>query len=54
MIALVVVMIDEGFKLRFEIGRQEVVLEQNAVLQGLAPTLHCPAVDCKAINERGR
>ena len=49
-----VIVVDEGFNLRFEIGRQEVVLEQNAVLQGLVPTLHCPAVDCAAINERGR
>ena len=34
-----VVMIDEGFDLGFEIARQEVVLEQDAVFQGLVPTL---------------
>ena len=38
-VALVVVLIDEGFDLGFEIARQEVVLEQDAVLQDLVPTL---------------
>ncbi len=35
--ALVVVVVDEGFNLRFEIGGQEVVFEQNAVHQSLMP-----------------
>ena len=30
---------DEGVNLPFEIARQVVVVEQNAVLQGLMPTL---------------
>ena len=34
-----VVVLDEGFNLSFEITWQEVVLQQNAVLQGLLPTL---------------
>ena len=33
-----VVVLDEGFNLSFEITWQEVVLQQNAVLQGLVPT----------------
>ena len=33
-----VVVIDEGFDLSFEITRQEVVFQQDAVLQGLMPT----------------
>ena len=32
MVALVVVVIDEGFDLRFEITRQEVMFQQDAVL----------------------
>ena len=39
MIALVVVVIDEGFDLCFEITGQEVVFQQDAVLQGLMPPL---------------
>ena len=39
MVALMVVMIDKGFNLRFEVTRQEVMFEQNAVLQGLVPAL---------------
>ena len=38
MVALVVVVIDEGFDLRFEITGQEVVFEQDAVFQGLMPS----------------
>jgi hypothetical protein len=38
MVTLVVVMIDEGADLVFEIARQIVVLQQDAVLQGLVPT----------------
>ena len=38
MIALVVVVIDEGFNLGFEITGQEVVFQQDAVLQCLMPT----------------
>ena len=37
--ALMVVVVDEGFDLRFEITGQEVVFEQDAVLQSLVPTL---------------
>ena len=37
MIALVVVMLDEGLDLDFEISGQEVVFEQDAVLEGLVP-----------------
>ena len=36
--ALMVVVIDEGFDLRFEITWQKVVFEQDAVLQSLMPT----------------
>ena len=39
MIALMVVMIDEGFDLGFEITGQEVVFQQDAVLEGLMPPL---------------
>src|SRR3981189_1654694 len=39
MIADVVVMFDEGVNLPFEIAGQVVVIEQNAVLQGLMPAL---------------
>ena len=38
MVALVVVVIDEGFDLRFKITGQEVVFEQDAVFQGLMPS----------------
>tara|TARA_R110002111_G_scaffold39106_2_gene74001 strand:- start:12 stop:200 length:189 start_codon:yes stop_codon:yes gene_type:complete len=34
-----VVVTDEGFDLGFEIARQEVVLQQDAVLQSLVPAL---------------
>ena len=39
MVALVVVVIDEGFDLGFEITGQEVVFQQNEVLEGLMPAL---------------
>ena len=39
MIAAVIVVLDEGSDLPFEIGRQLVIIEQNAVLQGLVPAL---------------
>ena len=38
-VALVVVMLDEGLDLAFEIAGQEVVFEENAVLEGLVPAL---------------
>ena len=38
-IALVVIVFDERLDLGLEIARQEVVLQQDAVLQGLVPTL---------------
>ncbi len=39
MVALVIVMLDERFDLGFEITRQEVVFQEDAVLQGLGPAL---------------
>ena len=39
MIADVVIVLDEGADLPFEISRQVVVVEQDAVLQGLVPAL---------------
>jgi hypothetical protein len=38
-VAPVVVVIDEGIDLRFEVTGQEVVFQQDAVLQGLVPSL---------------
>lgn len=38
-VTLMIVMPDEGGNLRFEFSGQEVVLEQNAVLERLMPTL---------------
>ena len=38
-VALVVVMLDERFDLDLEIAGQEVVLQQDAVVQGLVPAL---------------
>ena len=38
-VALVVVVVDEGLDLSIEIAGQVVVLEQDAVLQGLVPAL---------------
>ena len=38
MVALVVVVVDKGFDLGFEITGSEVVFQQDAVLQGLMPT----------------
>ena len=40
MIAVVVVMLNEGLDVGFEITWQEVVFQKNAVLQGLVPTLN--------------
>jgi len=39
MIALVIVMLDEGADLGLEIAGQEVVFEQDAVFEGLVPAL---------------
>ena len=36
-IALVIVVLDEGFDLGLKVAGQEVVFEQDAVLQGLVP-----------------
>ena len=36
-VALVIVVLDEGFDLGLEVAGQEVVLEQDAVFQGLMP-----------------
>ena len=38
-VATVIVVLDEGFDLGFEVTRQEVVFQQDPVLQGLMPTL---------------
>jgi hypothetical protein len=38
-VASVVVMVDEGSDLPFEVAQQAVVLEQDAVLKGLVPAL---------------
>ena len=38
-VSLMIVMIDERLNLRFQVGRKEVVLKQDAVLQGLVPSL---------------
>lgn len=43
-VALVIVVIDESLDLSLEITWQKVVFQQNAVLQGLMPPFHCPAV----------
>ena len=37
MVPLVIVVLDEGLDLGLEVAGQEVVLEQDAVLQGLMP-----------------
>ncbi len=39
MIALMVVVFDERLDLRFQITGKEVVLQQDAVLQGLVPAV---------------
>ena len=39
MVALVVAVLDEGFDPGLEVAGQEVVLQQDTVLQGLAPAL---------------
>ena len=39
MIAPMIIALDEGCDLGFEIARQEVVLQEDAVLQGLVPAL---------------
>ena len=38
-VALVIVIFDERLDLAFEVSRQEVVFQQDAVLQGLVPAL---------------
>ena len=39
-VALVVVVLDEGLDLGLEVAGQDVVFEQDAVLQGLVPTFN--------------
>ena len=39
MVAVVVVVLDKGTDLPFQVARQEVVFQQNPVLHGLVPTL---------------
>jgi hypothetical protein len=38
-VTLVIVVLDEGLDLGFEVAGQEVILQQDAVLQGLMPAL---------------
>ena len=52
-IALVVVMIDDGFDLGLKVTGQEVVFQQDAVLLCLMPPFHCPAVNCAAMSREG-
>ena len=40
MVMLIVIMIDEGFDLGFEVTRLEVVFQRFAVLQGLVPAFN--------------
>ncbi len=40
MVPLVIVVVDEGRDLSFEIAGQEVVFQQDAILQGLVPALN--------------
>jgi len=44
-VALKIVVPDEGRDMRFEITGQEVILQQDAVLKCLMPPFRCPAVD---------
>ena len=44
MIAGIVIVLDEGIDLPFEITGQIVIVEQDAVLQGLVPTFDLPCV----------
>ena len=37
MIPVVIIVIDEGFDLLSQVSRQKVILQQNAILQGLMP-----------------
>ena len=39
MVALVIIVLNEGLDLGFEVTRQEVVFEQDAVFEGLVPAL---------------
>lgn len=42
--------INEGCDLNFEVARQEVVFRQDAVLERLMPSFHCPPVHCAAMS----
>ena len=42
MVAVVVIVGDEGRDLGFEMAGQEVIFQQDAVLEGLVPALSCP------------
>jgi hypothetical protein len=48
-----IVVIDEGFDLGFKVAGQEVVFEQDAVLQGLMPSIARQAIAQQSA-ERGR
>ena len=39
-VTLVIVVLDKGFDLGFEVARQEVIFQQDTVLQGLVPALY--------------
>ena len=47
-----IVVLDEGLDLAFEVAGQEVVFEQNAVLEGLVPALDCESA-CNVDPVRG-
>ena len=40
MIPVVIIVIDEGFDLLSQVSRQKVILQQNAILQGLMPAFN--------------
>ena len=48
-IALMIVVIDEGFDLGFEIAGQEVILKQDAVFERLVPALNTRSSRAQAL-----
>ena len=53
MIAMVVVMVDEGADLALQVAGHLVVFQQDAVLESLKPAFHDPAVHCAAMSREG-
>ncbi len=49
-IALMIVVVDEGVNLGFEVSWQEVVFQRDAGLQGLMPAFQRPAGHCAAMS----